>query len=548
MDCERIILKIIYILIFTFGFCIFIFSIIQMSKGNGFKKILSLIENFVINFEESNEYCDKYISDIKSSKGLIKSKTIVNLLFNLYRVIYTFLRLKNLDKPCILGIIFFIILASEHIIVLSITSAVVNKYDFKDYNYFDYCFTTSEKNIIIEDESFKEEENNSIYMRKLDIGIISLNAISCWIMIFLGWILLRHDLGAYHCFEEDYLFDWTSIGDCVGNSDLRYNFNRLTRENDNLRNNLKNLKDEIKVLKRQKDLEENHFNSERIKLKDEILVINKKNYKNFQNEKTFSEEIDNLKESNDNLEKEIEELKHSKQMMIKDLEKIKNKLMHENLKIKQLNVIQFYTNKKIMSRDYNKDNYIQNIFLKELKEIKNDYGLNIDSDKFKEISLYYIKSKLIENLTDLKTKNIFSNPVITQDGKSYEKENINKSSKYIENKLVLEICKILKKSGDKLSFENFEKIKKLLISKETGNFYENPIVIVSGKNKGETIEDNGKIFGYKNEVIKNIIEDIRELLDDDFFKFEAVETEELISNNTNNINNNDLNISEFEEV
>ncbi len=65
-------------------------------------------------------------------------------------------------------------------------------------------------------------------MRKLDIGIISLNAISCWIMIFLGWILFKHDLGAYHCFEEDYLLDWTSIGDCVGNSDLRYNFNRLT--------------------------------------------------------------------------------------------------------------------------------------------------------------------------------------------------------------------------------------------------------------------------------------------------------------------------------
>ena len=67
-----------------------------------------------------------------------------------------------------------------------------------------------------------------------------------------------------------------------------------------------------------------------------------------------------------------------------------------------------------MSSDYNKDNCIQNIFLKELKEIKNDYGLNIDSNKFKEIALYYIKTKLIENLCDLKTKNIFSNPVVTK--------------------------------------------------------------------------------------------------------------------------------------
>ena len=88
------------------------------------------------------------------------------------------------------------------------------------------------------------------------------------------------------------------------------------------------------------------------------------------------------------------------------------KLIRENIKINQLNVIQFYTNKEIMSKNYNKDNYIKQIFLKELKEIKNKYGLNIDSDKFKEICLYYIKSKLLENLTDLKTKNIFLNPVI----------------------------------------------------------------------------------------------------------------------------------------
>ena len=138
-----------------------------------------------------------------------------------------------------------------------------------------------------------------------------------------------------------------------------------------------------------------------------------------------------MKESNDSLEKEIEKLKYSKQMMYNDLEKIENKLIHENIKIKQLDVILFYAKKGIMSRVYNKDNYIQNIFLKALREIKNNYGLNIDSDKFKEISLYYIKSKLQVNLTDLKNKNIFSNPVITPEGKTYEKENINKFVKYI---------------------------------------------------------------------------------------------------------------------
>ena len=79
-------------------------------------------------------------------------------------------------------------------------------------------------------------------------------------------------------------------------------------------------------------------------------------------EQILSEEIDNLKEDNNNLEKEIEELKYSRQMMNKDLEKMENKLIHENIKIKRLNVILFYANKGIMSKDYNKSNYIQNIF------------------------------------------------------------------------------------------------------------------------------------------------------------------------------------------
>ena len=86
--CEETFLKILYILIFIFGFCIFIFSIIQMSKDSGFKNILSLIENFIIYFKESNNIrCDNYISDIKSSKKLIKAKNIVNLLVSLYRII-----------------------------------------------------------------------------------------------------------------------------------------------------------------------------------------------------------------------------------------------------------------------------------------------------------------------------------------------------------------------------------------------------------------------------------------------------------------------------
>ena len=266
------------------------------------------------------------------------------------------------------------------------------------------------------------------------------------------------------------------------------------------------------------------------------------NNNNLKNEKNLNIEIEYLKESNKNLRKENEKLKYSKILLNNDFERMENKLIRKNIKLKQLNVIQFYANKEIKEGNYDNNNYIQNIFL---NEIKNNYGLNIDSNIFKEISLYYIKSKLIENLTDLKTKNIFSNPIITPDGKTYEKDNLNMSKNYLENKLVLEICKILRENKNKLTFENFKDIKKLLISKETGNFYKNPIVIALGVNKGETIEDTDNvIFGYKNEVIKNIIEDIRELLDDDFFNFEISEKDEMISIT----NNNALNIIGFDEV
>ena len=88
-----------------------------------------------------------------------------------------------------------------------------------------------------------------------------------------------------------------------------------------------------------------------------------------------------------------------------------------------------------------------------------------------------------------------------------------------------------------------------MISKETGNYYKNPIVIVLGVNKGETIENNNMVFGYKNKVIKNIIEDIKELLDDNIYKFEIVESDEIISDKNCVANNNsDFNIIGFEEV
>ena len=106
--------------------------------------------------------------------------------------------------------------------------------------------------------------------------------------------------------------DWKSISECIGNYDTKKHNIRLTEENNYLRISQKNLKDEIFYLRKQKDINNNNFNTERKKLKNEILVINAKNFKKFKHEKNLIEELDNLKENNENLGKEIERIKIQK--------------------------------------------------------------------------------------------------------------------------------------------------------------------------------------------------------------------------------------------
>ena len=54
-SCKKNFDKILYILIMIYFFFVFILSIIQMFKDNGFKNIISVMENFVINIEESSQ-------------------------------------------------------------------------------------------------------------------------------------------------------------------------------------------------------------------------------------------------------------------------------------------------------------------------------------------------------------------------------------------------------------------------------------------------------------------------------------------------------------
>ena len=58
--------------------------------------------------------------------------------------------------------------------------------NFKKYYDFAECFTSYNQKIVMEDESFKEELNNSNYVKKLDLAAIGLNAVSSGIMVIIA--------------------------------------------------------------------------------------------------------------------------------------------------------------------------------------------------------------------------------------------------------------------------------------------------------------------------------------------------------------------------
>ena len=183
-------------------------------------------------------------------------------------------------------------------------------------------------------------------------------------------------------------------------------------------------------------------------------------------------------------------------------------------------------------------------------QIKDKCGLIIDKNKYEEIALNYAKERLSESLKCPLTNKIFSNPYITPEGQTFDKSAIMKkisqngknpitnnklnSQELIENTLVLDICEILNQNYDYFNINNFYDIKNLLISKETRKYYKNPIVITNSYRNGGTREGNINDFNakYQNLVIKNLIEQNREILEDNFLKFDFDTSEE-----NNNINN-----------
>ena len=243
----------------------------------------------------------------------------------------------------------------------------------------------------------------------------------------------------------------------------------------------------------------------------------------------------------------ISELKRENNYLIEENKKLlssTNKNSSLNVEDKKIEVILSYIKNKY------KKTFDSNILYKYLQdEIKNNYGENIDKNKFKKIFLIYIKDKFAESLTCPLTADTFLNPVITPEGQTFDKNYLLKEirlkgqnpltrnkldeNEIIENKVVLDLCEILKYSEDNFNMENFLEMKKLLINPETKTLYTNPYVIKGGIRKGETAEGKGTITEYFNRIIFDIIEQNRELLMDDFLE------EMNNSRNKKNIGNNE---------
>ena len=272
------------------------------------------------------------------------------------------------------------------------------------------------------------------------------------------------------------------------------------------------------------------------------------------------------------IEEENRDLNYEKYIKNKEYEELKNKniiLREENKRLKEdkkrINNNVLRRQKMEIIREYIKSNnqikISSNSLLKKLLiEIKHKCnGLTINQKKYEEIIINYIKQRITSYLLCPITNQLFSDPYITPDGQTFEKETIlnqiekkgvnpinnNRlySDELIENKLVSDICKLLKIGSD-FNLNNFIEIKKLLLDTGTKKLYEFPCVISRGIIKGLTEEkfnfENSK--RYPNLVIKNIISQNLEIFEDDFLKLDVEQGEQNIPMPNEKMNNDDSHI------
>lgn len=168
-----------------------------------------------------------------------------------------------------------------------------------------------------------------------------------------------------------------------------------------------------------------------------------------------------------------------------------------------------------------------------IKEINKEFKENIQLNNIKKIAIIYIKEKLEEYLTCPISNDIFLNPYIAPEGQTFDKMKIDKSLEKNElnpitrnplkkeqlklNKKVLDLVELYKNNQHKFNQKACSSLK-FLLKNENNKYYENPIVLSSGENIGKTIEEKSKNSKkskkYKNIIIKSLIEDLKDILDE----------------------------------
>lgn len=129
-------------------------------------------------------------------------KTIINILFNLFSVLYFFQRIKNNDKDCQIGILIDLIVISESIVVIVLGSIDVENFSelFNDSKY----------------ECLKDAKNNYKWEFYLNIAIITLIVLYAILSFCFSMAFLIEDCKSNDCIELDFIFKWHAICECLG--------------------------------------------------------------------------------------------------------------------------------------------------------------------------------------------------------------------------------------------------------------------------------------------------------------------------------------------
>ena len=536
---------IIYAGTLLFSALILVVSVIQLmnEEGYGYNGILTLINSHPFLLDINGNECNEYISNIKSKRTISKVKTIINIAFNSFLILYALFRIRYHDKKCKFGAFISILIIIGYFVSLIFTGLSMTKYkktkydseDLKECNYYIDSY-------YIKENIFNKYKALSQLVARLDIAVIALICVSFFPMIVGSCYNLIGDCDGDDCCKDELCWIFPGIGQCVS----------VTCEC--FCDCLKNL-----------------FSCEGCeRCCKGLRKCCGKCCDNFKNccsicsnamNECCSDEISNLNNTNNSLQKKFSQLEKENQNLNYNLNDLKNKRNNLMYNKKQIEIVLFY----LAKRGVVKNNEIWKYYPEQLllTELEDNYGLTINQKKFEEITYYYIKTKLSQLLSDQRTSQLFINPVINKEGKTFEGNNQNLSKDNINNNLVKKICDILRK--DRFGKEELNEIKKSLY--HLGKLLENPVVSDGAKNKGNTIEDPDKKF-YKNYIIKDVISIIRDFFEDEYFNIghlitntEIKEEENnqvtlnLNSNNNNekynNENNNvkfDINMGAFNDI